>query len=315
MKLHSGREAAFTLIEAVVVLSILLIIAAVTIPAVMRARESARHAQCLNNLKSVAIAINSHLDQKNYYPREENAYSAFVFLLPFLEQEPLFNSFNLAKPRQIAHGPSDVNYTAYTTRVATFVCPSDNPSITALGPCSYGGNLGWGVGKYRRPDNGPFASSLLDPKIRDALIRDGLSNTVAVSEFCGTQGRLTPRDRHAVFQIGSYGRSQFDSMISDCSAVNISEQPITPAFRGMCWAFDGTHNSSYDHDMPPNRPACSCTGGGISGAWTASSNHSGGVNCAHLDGHVSFVQGTVSIQAWRALGTISGGEIIPSNPY
>jgi prepilin-type processing-associated H-X9-DG protein len=238
---------------------------------------------------------------------------ACPFHPPFLDQQPLFNSFNLAKPGHFSYIPSDVNRTAYISRVSTFVCPSDNPSITPLGPCSYGGNLGWGLGKYPRPDNGPFASSLIDPKIRDALVRDGLSNTVAVSEFCGTQGRLTPRDRHAVFTIGSYGRSQFDSMISDCSAVNISKQPIASAFRGICWAFGGPLNALYDHDLTPNRPTCNCSGGAISGVYTASSNHSEGVNCAHLDGHVSFIKDAVSIQAWRALGTISGSEIIPND--
>lgn len=263
MNFRPSRKAAFTLIELAVVLFILAIVIALTLAAVMRARESARQAKCMNNLRSVAVAINSHLESKNYYPREENLYSAFVFLLPYLDQEPLFNSFNLAKPAKFAYDPTDVNGTAYCTTVSTFICPSDNPPITKLGPCSYGGNLGWGVGKYRRPENGPFASSLMNPTIRDALVRDGLSNTVAVSEFCGTQGLSTRRDRHAVFKIGSYARSQFDSMISECSAVNIGEQPTMPAFRGMCWAFAGLLNSLYDHNMPPNDLTCSCRGGGI----------------------------------------------------
>ena len=315
MNLRSGCKAAFTLIEVVVVLSILLIIAAITIPAVMRARESARQAQCLSNLKSIAIAINSHLDQKNYYPREENLYSPFVSMLPFLDQTPLFNSFILTSHRQFAHGPSDVNYTAYSTKVSVFVCPSDTVSFAPLGPCTYGGNLGTGVGRWLRPDNGPFASSLIDPKIRDALVRDGLANTVAVSEFCRTSGRSTPRSPHAVFQLEApYEKSQFDSMISDCYTVNVNQQPMNLSFRGFCWAFDSTFNTLYDHNITPNHPACACASGSLSGAWTASSNHPGGVNCAHLDGHVSFIHDDVSISTWRALGTIAGGEIFSVSP-
>ncbi len=314
MSVRSSRKNAFTLIEIIVVMFVIAIILAITIPAVMHARESARRVQCLNNLKSIALAINSHLDQKNYYPREENSYSAFVFMLPFLEQTPLFNSFNLTLPREFAHGPSDVNYTAYSTTVSVFVCPSDIASKTALGSSSYAGNLGTGVGQYGRPDNGPFASSILDPKIRDALVRDGLANTVAISEFCRTQGRATPRNQHAVFQLGAYQKNQFDSMVSDCSTINIDRQPITPIFRGFCWAFDGTYNTLYDHNIVPNHHSCSCEPGAISGAWTASSNHASGVDCAHLDGHVSFIQDSVSISTWRALGTINGGEITTSNP-
>jgi prepilin-type N-terminal cleavage/methylation domain-containing protein/prepilin-type processing-associated H-X9-DG protein len=310
MNLHSRRKAAFTLIELLVVLFILTLIIAITVPAVMQARESARRAECLSNLKSIALAINSHLEQKNYYPREENLYSPFVFMLPYLDQSPLFNSFNLTQPRAFVPGSTDVNDSAYATRLRVFVCPSDTMSLATLGPCTYGGNLGTGVGKWLRPDNGPFASSLIDPKIIDALVRDGLANTVAVSEFCRTQGPSTPRNRHAVFTIGAYDASQFDSMITDCSAVNIDKQPMTSPFRGFCWAFGGIHNSLYDHNIPPNSPACACQGGTLSGVWTASSNHPGGVNCAHLDGHVSFIEDTISMSTWRAMGTMSGGEIV-----
>jgi prepilin-type N-terminal cleavage/methylation domain-containing protein len=314
MRVRTHHHSAFTLIEILVVLFIVAIIIAISIPAAMRVRESARRTQCLNNLKSIALSINSHLDQKNYYPREENSYSAFVFMLPFLEQNPLFNSFNLTLPREFAHGPSDVNYTAYSTTVSVFVCPSDIVLDTKLGPSSYGGNLGTGVGRYGRPDNGPFASSIIDPKIRDALVRDGLANTVAVSEFCHTQGRSTTRNEQAVFQLGAYGRNQFDTMVSDCSSVNVNEQTIAPVIRGFCWAFDGLHNTLYDHNIGPNHHSCACNGGAIPGAWTALSNHPNGVDCAHLDGHVSFVRDTISIAAWRALGTISGGEIISGQP-
>ena len=276
----------------------------------MEMRESARRVQCFNNLKSIALAINSHLDQKNFFPRKEKSYSCFVFMLPYLEQASLFSSFNLALPRAMAYGPADVNYTAYSTTVSVFVCPSNSGTNTQLGPCSYGGNLGAGVSRYGRPDNGPFASSLLDPKIRDALVRDGLANTVAVSEFCHTQGRATPKSEHAVFLLGEYNRGQFDSMISDCTNLNTGQQPITADFRGFCWAFDGLSHTLYDHNVRQNRHACACNGGALPGAWTASSYHPNGVNCAHLDGHVSFVNETVTMPVWRAMGTIAGGELI-----
>ncbi len=313
MDVRATRRTAFTLIEMLVVIFILAIAAAIVVPAVMQAREAARRTQCLNNLKQVALAVNAHLDQKNYYPREENAYSAFVFMLPFLEQATLFNSINVAKPRDFMFNASNVNYTAFSSKLAVFVCPADGVPDGAMGPMSYGGNLGTGSGPHGRPSNGPFASSLLDPKIRDALVRDGLANTVAVSEFCRTEGRNGPTNRRSVFRLDSYTRDQFDQMLSDCIGLDVDRRPIAPLFRGQCWGFSGLLNTSYDHNLAPNGHACSCQGT-LAGVWTASSNHPNGVNCAHLDGHVDFCKDSVSVGTWRSLGTMNGGEITSVDP-
>ena len=303
------RSRAFTLVEVLVVIAIVTFVAALLIPAVMAARESARRTRCLNNLKQIALATNAHLDQKGYYPREENTYSAFVILLPFLEQTSLYNSINLAAARIIT--PESVNSTAFSTKVAVFLCPSDDTPTGNMGPVTYAGNLGTGFGKFGRPENGPFASSLLDPKIRDSLIRDGLANTVAVSEFCRT---WNVSGRHLIYRLGRYDKSQdgFNKMIADCSAATVNQLPAAPIFRGYAWAKDGLDNTSYDHDIVPNGNACSAQGT-LLGAWTASSNHPGGVHCALLDGHVSFVKDSVSLAAWRALGTMNGGETTPND--
>ena len=300
---------AFTLVEMLVVVSVTAILAALLIPAVMSAREAARRTQCLNNLKQVALAINAHLDQKGYYPRQENTYSAFVFMLPFLDQSPLYNSINFARAR--IFDPAIVsNNTAFSTKLAVFVCPSDDCATGNLGPITYAGNIGTGIGKLGRPVNGPFASSLLDPKIRDSLVRDGLAHTVAVSEFCRTWGSDSTSNRHPIYQLGLYNRSQegFDKMCAACLVADVNRTPTAPFFRGFCWANDGTDNTSYDHNLVPNSNTCS-TESTMSGAWTASSNHPGGVNCLHLDGHASFVKDSISFEAWRALGTMNGGEI------
>ncbi len=315
MRNRPNRASAFTLVEVLVVIFIIAIIVAFTIPAVLAARESARRAQCLNNMKQIALAINSHLDQKGYYPREENTYSAFLFLLPYLDQTPLFNSFNLTQPRFRTWSSSGANYTSFGVKVSVFDCPSDGMPTGDYGPASYGGNLGTGTGPYGRPTNGPFASSSIDPKIRDSMIRDGLSNTVAVSEFCRTQGypRAT-RDSHAVFELRPYEPKQFDTMIQDCLAVDINQQPLSYDYRGACWGFSDLSNTSYDHNISPNGHTCAPRGGSLSGVWTASSYHPGGVNASHLDGHVSFVKDMISLPAWRAIGTMNGGEITETEP-
>ena len=309
MTIRSDKRA-FTLVELLVVVMILAIVAALLIPAVMAARESARRAHCLNNLKQVALAINAHLGQKGYYPREENTYSAFVSLLPFMDQTPLYNSFNLTQPRIFTANRGEVNFTSFAVRIGVFTCPSDGTQSGVYGPSSYGGNLGTGSAPpYGRPTNGPFASSSIDPKIIDSLVRDGLANTVAVSEFCRTQGfESASRSPRSIFQLGTYVSNQFEAMIADCLRVDVNQQPISLTYRGACWGFSDMINTSYDHNISPNGHTCSSEGA-IGGAWTASSYHPSGVNAAHLDGHVSFVKQSISLPAWRALGTMNGGEI------
>ena len=297
---------AFTLIEILVVVAILSLVIALVVPAVMGAREAARRTQCTNNMRQVALAINAHLDQKGCYPRHENRFSFFVFMLPFLEQSSLFNSINTNQIRIMT--PPVVNSTAFSTNVATFVCPSDGATSSGLGPITYAGNLGVGFGSMGPPTNGPFGNTVLVPKIRDALIRDGLANTVALSEFYRTTG---PRTWYPVYRLGRYDISQvgFDKLVSDCSAASSALTPDPTGLRGACWAYDGRENSTYDHNIVPNGNSCSDEAGQL-GAWTASSGHSNGVNAAHLDGHVGFIKATISSEVWRSLGTMNGGEIV-----
>src|SRR5215217_8197697 len=62
------RRGGFTLIELLVVLTIIAILAALLVPAVQSAREAARRAQCMNNLKQIALATHNYLGQIGSFP-------------------------------------------------------------------------------------------------------------------------------------------------------------------------------------------------------------------------------------------------------
>jgi prepilin-type processing-associated H-X9-DG protein len=77
---------------------------------------------------------------------------------------------------------------------------------------------------------------------------------------------------------------------------------------GAPWIYGYHSTTVYFHATRPFSKSCMYPPGRI--ATTADSNHSGGVNVALCDGSVRFVPQSVSLPAWRALGSASGGEVI-----
>ena len=89
----------FTLVEVLVVIVIIGILVGLLLPAVQTAREAARQSACQNKLRQIGLALANHESGKGVMPPGCDFYSnggntpnisSFVWLLPYLEQQRLF---------------------------------------------------------------------------------------------------------------------------------------------------------------------------------------------------------------------------------
>lgn len=191
------RMAGFTLVELLVVIAIIAMLITMLLPAVQAARESARRAQCLSNMKQVGLALNNYESAHGKYPRthDSNFWSWITFTLPYMEEQALHDSFDLdiwAFPQS-----PNQNTPGLGTTVSVLQCASDPRSeLTSdeihgnhYAYTNYLGVIGSTAGgkaiDYR--GNGMFPSSVYWPTqnakpVSLQQVTDGTSKTFAVGE-------------------------------------------------------------------------------------------------------------------------------------
>jgi prepilin-type N-terminal cleavage/methylation domain-containing protein len=365
MLLRLRRIRAFTLIELLVVIAIIAILIALLLPAVQQAREAARRTQCKNNLHQLGLAIHNYHDVYNCVPaggmKEKsdfapeppnlggNRYSGHIYLLPYMDQAPLFNEISGTG----FHGnPWDGNaFPVFNNQPPGILCPSDSipygheastgytSYMFSRGDTSWDNNNRW-VGNGGRGLRGMFTSGGITLGFRD--VPDGLSNTIAMSEtiIAKGAGSTLVRDGGTASGVG-------DPIKRDNPSLCLAEIDTTTQryigdvghWQGTRWSDGAPGFTGHTTILGPN--TARCIGGGWDGEdgiFEPSSAHTGGVHALMGDGAVRFINDSIDAGdptcplpdgrdsgatpcgggwggaspygVWGALGSRDGGEVL-----
>lgn len=211
-----------------VALTIVGVLVAILLPTVQSARESARRMRCTSNLKQIGIALAGYEQVIGSFPLKIG-YSAHVMILPWLDQIPLYDGMNFDAD---VIGIFDANLTVRTTTIAAYVCPSDDKPIAGsnLTFTAYGGNAG--VHFHADGQNGMFGKSVV--KVAD--VKDGLSNTAAMTEFrTGSLSNTPSRTERGLFELNDRAlrdRTSLDAFATACRAASPPLATLKPFSRG-----------------------------------------------------------------------------------
>lgn len=318
MMLGTKNRGAFSLVELLVVITIIGILIGLLIPAVQSAREAARRTQCANNIRQLTLAMLNYESAFQRFPPgarlpSEAMWSAYI--LPYIDQSNLFDSLNLELNFEADASGNQSNIKALGVVLPFMHCPSadgleaqiDNLTGVERVPscylaCSSGllareaGGFPWaGMNKFGTyPDSdGIF---FINSRTTFNKIRDGSSSTVLIGESLPDQN---------FWGEDLFGNQQkIDHWYIGTSEFDLMEQFVNKT--------DSAENSEC-----LGSTACRINASLLGDEFTIdekelcfASRHPGGVNIAFADGHVSFIAESIEASIWSALGTRAGNETV-----
>jgi prepilin-type N-terminal cleavage/methylation domain-containing protein/prepilin-type processing-associated H-X9-DG protein len=358
------RRTGFTLIELLVVIAIIAILIGLLLPAVQKVREAAARAQCQNNLKQLGVAAHNYHDNSKRFPVGTSIpYAALnqdsnldfrlpfgpnwaVYLLPFIEQQPLFVQANPASYPGISPVPAVSKYSAANlallqnvnnswravaaTTVPLYLCPSDpnnatpyNDPIVIPSPAggwargNYAANAGFndydhvsGGNSFLTTSAGPLKGVISSPVFAanyGAKITDITDGSSNTILFNEIRAGISPLDPRGVWAMG----------MPSASISNAGRDAHNPTPNNTLGdsGSDGDEIQTCSEFWNPtigSVQGMGCMKGGtLMTSGMARSLHTGGVNACFGDGSVRFITNDITQYTWGLLNSKSDALVIP----
>ena len=297
-----------TLIEVLVVITIIGILAALLLPAVMMAREAARRLVCSSNLKQIGLAMQTYHTSYNCFPpgritaglwqHSRNGICWPIALLPYIEQQNLYDAYDSRYPNE-----DPKNEQVRIAVVETYMCPTDGNARRVEAPLAGPGNrTNYRGGSYRG----------MGGRV------DGIGGWWDCFD-----GYTTPESWIGVLHVVGSGRRGPENIgrIRDGTSTTLmvgEYHTRTQTRQGTFWAYAFAHYNSSDaspapRTLLPDYDACVAAGAGPGGEHACKrgwgSFHPGGLNFLFCDGSVHFLAETIDMETFGQLATIHGQEL------
>jgi prepilin-type N-terminal cleavage/methylation domain-containing protein len=299
MKARS-RSDGFTLVELLVVITIIGILIALLLPAVQAAREAARRSQCSNNMKQLGLALHGYQEQQQCFPpalawKNSGGWNYIYLILPYIEQGMLGEKY----VREAWPDVYALEASGFVPILSVALCPSLDPkNVSGSDPGQPNGTVYVGIAGPKRntacPAGAPYTTipgtpcwsggfantGVLYPMscIRMADIKDGTSNTLMLGELAWGECAST--------LWVSWARGVSDGGGGSYGSRNIL-YPINVA--------------KFDEKAPNIIPTNDVSLG---------SNHPGGCQFTIGDGSVTFISQSIDLNLYKKLATRAGDEAV-----
>ena len=328
---------AFTLIELLVVIAIIAILIGLLLPAVQKVREAASRMKCGNNLKQIALACHNYHDTNERLPPAGKGYgwcgntantgdtqifnlNGLVLILPFLEQQTLFNRMDVNSAMSPQNTGYCCSYQGNTAGVVQgspannafivsqdppiFRCPSDRTGDRKLGT---GGAYGAGPGGNGVKTNYDFIVHAND------------------FSYCNACTRVTPMTQRRIF--GENSTTRLTDITDGTSNTLMIGEQTTTNYNGTAWTnglasawayrawvhigIDPTIWGSGLNKWSNNWGALPTRHRGVLESWAyPGSMHTGGVQFAMADGSIRFLKESTDLTTLERLSAMADGQVV-----